>query len=145
MFKLVKILNGRINQPEPVRLPASAEETALYLVAGSLLKLVNGSLANCGPTDKPAYLCAESVTVAPHETCMVCVFPITPDMVLEAPTASASALTVGELYTLAQSVSADGQTYASGVTSTTANGVVRVYDKVDPAGDGKRVRVTVLA
>ena len=145
MFKLVKILNGRINQPEPVCLPAEAEETALHLAAGSVLKLQNGKLVNCGATDKPAYLCVGDVTLVPGEARTVCVFPITPDMVLEASTEDASVLTVGALYTLAQTTGEAEQSYASGVTATTTGGVARVYDKVDPAGDGKRVRVTIPA
>ena len=145
MFKLVKILNGRINQPEPIRLPAEAADTDLCFVAGSMLKLANGRLENCGPTDQPMYVCAESVQLAPHAVRLLCVFPITPDMVFEAPVADASALVVGELYTLAQSVTDAGQSYASGVTATKTNGVARVYDKVDPAGDGKRIRITFPA
>lgn len=145
MFKLVKILNGRINQPEPIRLPAQAEDTALHLVAGSVLKLQNGKLVHCGATDKPAYLCVEDATLAPGDTRMVCVFPITADMVFEVPTADASALVAGERYTLALTTGAAGQVYASGVTATTTGGVVCVYDKVDPAGDGKRVHVTIPA
>ena len=145
MFKLVQILNGRINQPEPIRLPAEATETGLCFVAGSMLKLANGKLVNCGPTDKPMYLCAESVELAPHAVCLLCVFPVTPDMVFETPVADASALVVGELYTLAQSATPSGQSYASGVTTTMTNGVARVYDKVDPMGDGKRVRITIPA
>jgi hypothetical protein len=145
MFKLVKILNGRINQPEPIRLPAKAEDTALCFEAGSVLKLAAGKLANCEATDKPAYLCAESAKLAPGDERMICVFPINADMVFEVPCADASALVAGGLYTLSLTASEAGHGIACGVTTTTAGGVARVYDKVDPAGDGKRVRVTIPA
>lgn len=148
MFKLVKILNGRINQPEPMALPLTAGATPVTVKRGSLLTVKNGVLANCAATDKPMYFCAHSTTLAAGETAEIPVFLLSPDMVFETTVAysdTPKALALGGLYTLAQTTydSENGLSYASGMTDVSTGGVVRVFDLSRPDGDGKKIWVTI--
>ena len=146
MFKLVKILNGRINQPEPICLPVQADAAnKICLFAGSFLRLDAGKLVNCKATEKPEYLCAKTMTVENGAQADAVVYPLTADMVFECPVSGdANTLVVGESYTLAQTIydATNELSYASGVATQTEGGVVRVYQ---PSKDGKTIWVTISA
>ncbi len=147
MFKLVKILNGRTNQGEPVRLPVASDATnSLHYSRGCLLTLKNGVLANCGATDKPMYYCIEGRTIAPAASATMWVMPLSDDMVFEAPVTysdTPNTLAVGGLYTTAQTVydSTNNLSVASGITDVSVGGTVRVYSL--PESDGDKIWVTI--
>ncbi len=132
MFKLIRILHSGVNVPEPCRLPVTAE-TAYK--AGSALKLTSGKADNCGATDAPAYIAAE--TLAADKKTTVLAYPITGGMLFEtAVSAAPTALTIGSKVTLNVSGSA-----AVGVTATATNGVATIVDLCGAAAAGDKVIV----
>ncbi len=91
MFRLLKIKNGRINQGEPVKLPANAEKYSI----GMALVLEDGALTPCAPNVKPTYICCEmrdSELAYP-----ITAYPVSPDMAFECEVVGdASALNLGD-------------------------------------------------
>lgn len=131
MFRLVKILNGRCNQPEPTKLGATASET--YAI-GEALVLSAGALTKCGATAKPTYIAGEDYTAPASGARRVTVYPVSGDMIFEAPlTAAPTSLTEGSVVTLSD----DGL----GVTATTTSGVATVVDLAGAAASGDRILV----
>ena len=119
MFRLVKILNGRINQSEPVKMKTKAATAYEF---GTALSLSAGALVNCAATTKPLYICGEDAKA--DEKSEITVYAIDQNQIFEVPvSASPAALTVGAKVTLSIS---DGK--ASGVTATTTNGVCEIFD-----------------
>ena len=119
MFRLVKILNGRINQGEPVRLPSTAGEQYKY---GEALVLNGGKLTKCGATAIPTHICGEDYVAPASDNRDIVAEPVSADMIFEVPfSASPAAVTVGAKVTL----DAD----AMQVTATTTSGVATIFDK----------------
>ena len=131
MFRLVKIRNGRGNQPEPEKLGATASET---YTLGEALVLSGGALTKCGATAKPTYIAGEDYTAPESGAPRV---PANPDggtMIFEVPLPPApTSLTAGSVVTL----SAD----ALGVTATTTSGVATVVDLAGAAASGDKILV----
>lgn len=131
MFRLVKIRNGRGNQPEPEKLGATASET---YTLGEALVLSGGALTKCGATAKPTYIAGEDYTAPESGARRVTAYPVSGDMIFEVPlTAAPTSLTAGSVVTL----SAD----ALGVTATTTSGVATVVDLTGAAASGDRILV----
>lgn len=119
MFRLVKILNGRINQSEPVKMKTTAATAYEF---GTALSLSAGALVNCAATTKPLYICGEDAKA--DEKSEITVYAIDQNQIFEVPvSASPAALTVGAKVTLSLT---DGK--ASGITATTTNGVCEIFD-----------------
>ncbi len=132
MFRLTKILNGRINQAEPCFLASTASET--YKL-GEALTLVDGAVTKAGATAKPTYIAAEDYTAPATNNRAVCVYPISPAMIFECPvTASPAALKAGSKVTL--------DTTAMAVTATTASGVATIVDTLSAAIANDKVLVS---
>lgn len=124
MFKLVKILNGRQNVGEPVRLTRTAS-TAFDV--GDLLVLSSGRLIQATATSAgPYYIAAEKVDSTRKDYASatgMLVTPVTPDMIFEAPLSEYdTSLAEGGKVTV-NVVSS----HAVGVTSTAKDGVVTVH------------------
>ena len=131
MFRLVKIQNGRCNQPEPQKLGVTASETYTF---GEALVLTAGALTKCGATAKPTYIAGEDYTAPESGARRLTVYPVNGDMIFEtAFTAAPTSLTDGSVVTL----SADGL----GVTATTTSGVATVVDLAGAAAVGDKVLV----
>ena len=131
MFRLVKIQNGRCNQPEPQKLGVTASET---YTLGEALVLTAGALTKCGATAKPTYIAGEDYTAPESGARRLTVYPVSGDMISEtAFTAAPTSLTDGSVVTL----SADGL----GVTATTTSGVATVVDLAGAAAVGDKVLV----
>ncbi len=132
MFRLVKILNGRTNQAEPVKLATTASES--YSV-GEALVLSGGALTKCGATEKPTYIAAADYTAPAAEQAPLTAYPVSDGMIFECPVGAApTSLHIGDKVTLAT----DGQ----GVTATTASGVATVWDLAGAAASGDKILVT---
>ena len=135
MFRLIKILNGRTNQSEPIKLKTTAGVAYEF---GSALSLNAGALINCTATTKPLFICGEDA--AADEKSELTVYPIDANQIFEVPvSASPAALTVGASVTLALT---DGK--ATGVTATTASGVAQIFDLNSAAAAGDRILVRIL-
>ena len=105
MFRLIKIVSARINQAEPVKLPASA---AGYTI-GEALVMVGGKLTICPASEKPTYISCEEKTLA-EDGCL-CAYAVSPAQIFECPVqGDASALVLGDKVALtadAAAVNAD--------------------------------------
>ena len=125
MFDLKKILNGRMNVPEPEKYVADAD-----IVPGMALKLSSGKLVVCGATETPAYI---SMGVAKADAlCPVAVVEHNQLYDVEV-TAAPTALKVGEKVTL----TIDGL----GVTATTASGVATIVSLNGATAVGDKITV----
>lgn len=121
MFRLVKILNGRINQGEPVRLPSKANEAYKF---GEALVLSDGVLTKCGETAVPTHICGEDYTAPDPEkgdARAIVAEPVSADMIFEVPFSEAPDVNVGDKVKLNE----DGLQ----VTADTENGVATIFDK----------------
>ncbi len=135
MFRLVKILNGRINESEPMKLPTSA---GVEYAFGSMLTLSSGKLTNCTATAKPQFLCGEDAKA--DEKSEITVYPIDANQIFETKvSASPASLFAGSKVTL----SING-TSADGVTATTTNGVVEIFDLAGATQAGDKVCVRIV-
>ena len=131
MFRLVKILNGRINQGEPVRLPSTAGET--YSL-GEALMLTGGKLTKCGATSAPTHICAEDYIAPSADNRDIVAEPVSADMIFEVPfSASPASVNVGDKVTL----NTDGLK----VTATTTSGVATIFDKNGASAVGDKCLV----
>ena len=131
MFRLVKILNGRTNQGEPMALPSTAGESYL---CGEALTLSAGKLTKCAASVKPDFISCEDYTAPASENRAIMAEPVSAEMIFEVPvTASPSALVPGSKVTL--------HTDAMSVTATTTNGVATVTDLCGAASAGDRIQV----
>ena len=131
MFRLVKILNGRTNQGEPVRLPTTAGTSYSY---GEALVLNGGKLAKCGATAVPTHICGEDYT-APEkgDTKAIIAEPVSADMIFEAPFSEVPDVNVGDKVKLNE----DGLQ----VTADTENGVATIFDKNGATATGDKCLV----
>lgn len=116
MFRLVKILNGRINQGEPMKVKTTAGVAYEF---GTALALNAGALINCTATTMPLYICGEDAKA--DEKTEICVYPIDANQIFEV--ASPGTVAVGSKVTLAITDSK-----ATGITTTTASGVATIFD-----------------
>jgi hypothetical protein len=131
MFRLVKILNGRINQGEPVRLPTTAGTSYSY---GEALVLNGGKLVKCGETEKPDFICGEDYTAPASDNRAIIVEPVSADMIFEVPfSAAPTSVNVGAKVT----IGADGLT----VTATATGGVATIFDKNGATATGDKCLV----
>lgn len=134
MFRLVKILNGRINQGEPVRLPSKANEAYKF---GEALVLSDGVLTKCGETAVPTHICGEDYTAPDPEkgdARAIVAEPVSADMIFEVPfSATPASVNVGDKVTLHE----DGLQ----VTADTENGVATIFDKNGAAAIGDKCLV----
>lgn len=135
MFRLVKILNGRTNQAEPVKVKTSAGVAYEY---GTALCLNAGALVNCTATAKPLYICGEDAKA--DERTEITVYPIDPNQIFEVSvSASPAALAVGSKVTLALT---DGR--ATGVSATTTNGVAEIFDLNSASAANDKILVRIV-
>ncbi len=131
MFRLAKILNGRINQAEPVRVPATPAETYSF---GEALSLTDGKVTKCAPTESPDCISCEDYTCPTEGGRAIVVEPVFSEMVFEVPISDApTALKCGAKVTLG----AD----ALSVTASTENGVATVFDLVDAKNANDKILV----
>lgn len=129
MFRLVKILNGRINQGEPVRLPSKPSTTYSF---GQALSLSGGMLVSA--TGKPDFICCEDYSAPASDNRDVLVEPVSADMVFEAPfSAAPTSVNVGDKVKLAS----DGLQLSSDTTS----GVATIFDKCGATNAGDKCLV----
>lgn len=132
MFRLVKILNGRINQGEPVRLPSNPETE---YSCGEALQLSSGKLTRCSATTKPTFICCEDHSSSSTDPRDILVEPVTPEMIFEVPfSEDPEGLTVGSKVTL------DVAT-GTAITSTTASGVATIFDLAGAKAAGDKCLV----
>lgn len=130
MFNLTKIVNGRINVPEPEYLPTTASEA---YVEGEALVLSSGKLTKASGTTKPTHVALKTYTAPATDNEDLPVARIDKSMVFEVPvtySSNAVAIVLGSKLTIA----ADG----CGVTDVTTSGVATVVDTLDAnkvAGD----------
>ena len=118
MFRLVKILNGRTNQAEPMVMATNSGEA---YEMGEALCLSNGVLTCANKTAAPTYI--SICDMAADQAEKLPVYPVSQSMVFECPvTGDTSSLTIGEKVTLAD----DGM----GVT-TTAGGSATILSLAD--------------
>lgn len=131
MFRLVKILNGRINQGEPVKLPTTASESYSF---GEALELKGGKLTKCGTTAVPTHICGEDYTAPASDNRAIIVEPVSADMIFEVPfSAAPTSVNVGAKVT----IGSDGLT----VTATVTDGVATIFDKNGAAAIGDKCLV----
>ena len=134
MFRLVKILNGRINEAEPVKIKTKSGVAYEY---GTALGLDAGVLINCTATTKPLYICGEDAKA--DEKTEITVYPIDPNQIFEAPISVApTSVVVGAKVTLALT---DGK--ATGVTATTTGGVAEVFDVAGATAANDKILVRI--
>lgn len=117
MFRLVKILNGRTNQAEPMVLATTAQEA---YVLGEALCLKNGCLTKCESTEAPTYIAICDMEADKVENLPV--YPVSQEMIFECPIPAGASVRVGDKVTLAS----DGL----GVTAT-AGGPAIILTKPD--------------
>lgn len=128
MFNLIKIINGRINVPEPEYLPTTPSEE---YVEGEALVISAGKLTKA--TGKPTHIALKTYSAPATDNEDLPVARIDKNMVFEAPvtySSNAVAVALGSKLTLAS----DG----CGVTDVTASGVATVVDTLNAnkvAGD----------
>lgn len=126
MFKLIKILNGRMNVPEPEFLPVTANEE---YTEGEALKIASGKVTKASGTNAPTHIALG----AEVKDGILPVARIDKTMVFEAPVTysdTALAVVLGTKLTIA--------TDGAGVTDVTTSGVATVVDTLDAnktAGD----------
>ena len=112
MFRLVKILNGRTNQAEPMVMATNPGEA---YEMGEALCLANGVLTRAATSAAPTYI--SICDMAADKAEKLPVYPVSQNMVFECPiTGDASSLTIGNKVTLAE----DGM----GVTATVGGSAV---------------------
>ena len=111
MFRLVKILNGRTNQAEPMVLATNAKEA---YALGEALCLENGVLTKCESADAPTYIAICDMEAGKADTLPV--YPVSQDMIFECPIPAGATVRVGDKVTLAS----DGM----GVTATTGGSAI---------------------
>jgi len=127
MFKLIKILNGRMNVPEPEFLPVAANEEH---TEGEALKIASGTVTKASGTDAPTHI---ALGTEANVNGLLPVARIDKTMVFEAPVTyseTALAVVLGTKLTIA--------TDGAGVTDVTTSGVATVVDTLDAnktAGD----------
>ena len=121
MFRLVKILNGRTNQAEPMLFATTAGES---YALGEALCLSDGALTKCGESQAPTYIAiCDMVTDTPQA---LPVYPVSQGMVFECPVSGdTTALCVGDSVTLTPD--------ALGITAT-AGGKATILSQVDQDG-----------
>ena len=137
MFDLVKIDEGRINQPEPVFLPVGSVAVVKgeALVIGSDLTGSGGAddtgkLVACGATDVPRYIAMADGAIG----AIVPVCKVRETMLFEVPvSASPASLVIGDKVTI--------HSDALKVTATTTAGVATIVDKREAAASGDLVHV----
>lgn len=131
MFRLVKIINGRANVGEPVRLPSTASTTYSF---GEALVLSGGKLTKCGATAVPTHICGEDYAAPATDNKDIVAVPVSADMIFEVPfSASPASVNVGDKVTLGT----DGLT----VTATTTSGVATIFDKAGSSATGDKCLV----
>ena len=130
MFNLTKIVNGRINVPEPEYLPTTPSEV---YAEGEALVLSSGKLTKASGTTKPTHIAMKSYTTPATDNKDLPVARIDKNMVFEAPVTYSGtpvAVVLGTKLTLA--------TDGCGVTDVTTSGVATVVDTLNAnknAGD----------
>ena len=116
MFNLIKILNGRMNVPEPEFLPVTASEE---YKEGEALKIASGKVTKASGTTVPTHIAlgveakGGLLPVARIDRTMVFEVPVTYS-------STANAIVLGTKLTITD----DG----TGVTDVTTNGVATVVD-----------------
>lgn len=136
-FALVKINQGRINQPEPEYLPVSVavnKGDALVFGTSTTEGSVNvGTLIQASATTKPLFIAMADG--ASGDVIPVC--RVTPEMLWEtAFSAAATSIKIGYKVTIAVA-----SNHAAGVTATTTSGVATVAEMFGTAiGDTVYVR-----
>lgn len=129
MFRLVKIKNGRINVPEMMRLPVTADET---YQDGEALIISSGKATKCSATATPTHICTETRSTASEKD--IWVYEISDGMIFETPISAAPAsLVLGDKVTL--------HTDGASVTATKTNGVATIYDLQGASAANEKILV----
>ena len=130
MFNLRKIVNGRMNVPEPEYLPTTPSEV---YAEGEALVLSAGKLTTATGTTKPTHIALKSYNAPATDNKELPVARIEKNMVFEVPvnySGTPAAIVLGTKLTVA--------TDGCGVTDVTTNGVATVVDTLNAnktAGD----------
>lgn len=130
MFNLIKIVNGRINVPEPEYLPTTASEV---YSEGEALVISSGKLTKASATTRPTHIAMKDYAAPAADSIELPVARIDNNMIFEAPvtySAEAKAIALGTKLTLA--------TDGCGVTDVITGGVATVVDTMNAnktAGD----------
>ena len=115
-------------------MPTSADKH--YQVGCLLVVDAYGRMDNPTQTAKPTHICVENVE--PNTKSTVLVFPITPDMIFEAPVLSnAHNIKLGTKIGFAY----NEHNCAYTLTGSTTNGVATVVYNLDYATNGNKIRV----
>jgi hypothetical protein len=131
MFRLVKILNGRTNQAEPVKVPSTPAEVYSF---GEALALTEGRVTKCAPTERPDCICCEDYTAPAEGGRAILVEAVSSEMIFEAPVSAVPAsLSVGAVVTLGED--------ALCVSATTDGGVATVFDLSDAKNANDKILV----
>lgn len=120
MFNLRKIVNGRMNVPEPEYLPTTP---SVEYAEGMALVLSSGKLVKATGTTKPTHIAMKTYTAPATGNEDLPVMRIEKNMVFAAPvtfSSTANAIVLGTKLTIA--------TDSLGVTDVTTNGVATVVD-----------------
>ena len=125
MFELKKILNGRMNVPEPERHVAGVD-----IEPGMALTLAAGKLTVCTATSTPTHI---SMGIAKNgDLCPVCA--VAHDQIYDVEvTAAPTSLKEGDKVTLA--------TDGLGVTATTTNGVATIVALNGASSAGDKITI----
>lgn len=123
MFKLIKILGGRINVPEPECFPSGGPGT----VADQPAVVSGGYLSPCGETIKPTH-----ITIGEENNNKKYGYAITPEMIFEVPiNGSPVGLCEGDKVTIESSNGTVTATKTGGVaTIVSMNGATKAGDKI---------------
>lgn len=134
MFNLRKIVNGRMNVPEPEYLPTTASEE---YTSGEALVLSNGKLTKASGTTKPTHIAMKTYAAPATDNEDLPVMRIEKNMVFAAPVTfseTAKEIVLGTKLTVA--------TDGLGVTDVTTSGVATVVDTLSVGTtDGEEIHV----
>lgn len=147
MFKIVKILGGRMNVAETMEVEAgsSTASTVTEFKDGQALTFSSGLLVPASGSATVDFICAENKKITGKGKLAVC--KVTPDMLFEVETSVApTGMTAGNRYTVdttGMKVTATAVTVATTSSSISNPYGVRVIDKQGASAAGDKVLVTL--
>ncbi len=148
MFKIVKILGGRMNVPETIKLEAgsSTASTVTEFKDGQALTFSSGLLAPASGSATVDFVCAENKKITGSGKLQV--YKVTPDMIFEVETSAvpSGGVVPGTHYTVdttGMKVTGTAVTVATTASSVTNPYGARVIDKQGASAAGDKVLVTL--
>ena len=143
MFKIVKILGGRMNVPETIKLEAgsSTASTVTEFKDGQALSFSSGLLAPASGSATVDFVCAENKKITGSGKLQV--HKVTPDMIFEVETSAvpSGGVVPGTHYTV--DTTGTAVTVATTASSVTNPYGARVIDKQGASAAGDKVLVTL--